>query len=501
MSAPTVDGQTMRPTAQVRLAEQVRVAVIFAGQQTDVTLPANSPVAAVVEALIPLLQSQREASGSAAAVTSGRVSLTRINGETLDRSQSLAQQQVLDGELLVLEITDAEVAFTPIIENASSAVAKFNSQRFSAVTAHTAVVFAAVTAAVATVVVTVLVGNVWRLDRRSGADWTLLAAGIEAGLAALLAGAGALIWWRRRDSVVPTALWLSALLAAPAAAFMSTPGPVGAAHVAWTAVTAAVIAVVLWQLTPVPAGVMAFVTLVGAAVAVLAFLRLLVGIEMVYLWAGTLAVALFVLTNAQGFAGRMAGIPLPPFPTVTGKLLFDDAEEIATEALVAAEHQGTPSVEELVDGAAAANTYLTAIVAACSVFFVAGAVGVVTPWQGRWWLATVFVGIVSIVLVLRGRALTDRVQAIIIVSTGLTMATAVAVKYALTSDVTAMSLAVAAGVAGLAVLGLTIAAVVPPRAFSPTFRKAIETTEYVLVVAVLPLALWLCNIYHLARNH
>ena len=60
MSAPTVDGQTMRPTAQVRLAEQVRVAVIFAGQQTDVTLPANSPVAAVVEALIPLLQSQRE---------------------------------------------------------------------------------------------------------------------------------------------------------------------------------------------------------------------------------------------------------------------------------------------------------------------------------------------------------------------------------------------------------------------------------------------------------
>ena len=37
----------VRPAAQIRLAEQVRVAVIFAGQQHDVTLPANAPVAAL----------------------------------------------------------------------------------------------------------------------------------------------------------------------------------------------------------------------------------------------------------------------------------------------------------------------------------------------------------------------------------------------------------------------------------------------------------------------
>jgi type VII secretion integral membrane protein EccD len=501
MSAPTVDGQSMRPAAEVKLSEQVRVAVIFAGQQTDVTVPANSPVAAVVEALIPLLASQRENIGGEAAVTAGRVSFTRINGEVLDRAQTLAQQQVLDGELLVLEVNDAEVGFTPIIENASSAVAMLNFQRFSAVTAATAVVFSAVAVAVATVVVTVLLGNVWRLQRAGGHDPAIVAAVIEAGLAVVLLAAGTLIWWRRRQPVVPVALWCSALLAAPAAAVMATPGPVGAAQVAWAAVTAAGLAVVLWQLTPVPRGVMAFVALVGGAAAILAFLRLLAHIEMTYLWVGTLAVAVFVLTNAQSIAGRMAGIPLPPFPTVTGKLLFDDAEEIAAEALTAAEHEGTPSMTQLVAGAAAANTYLSALVASCSVFFLLAAVELVRPHQGRWWLATVYVGILAIILVLRGRALTDRAQAIVIVATGLAMATGVAVKYALLSTQPWVSLAAAAVVALLGVSGLVVAAAVPPRVFSPTFRKVVEFIEYPLVVAVLPLALWLCNIYHLARNH
>ena len=501
MSAPTVDGQTMRPAAGVKLGEQVRVAVIFAGEQHDLTLPANSPVAAVVEAVILLLQNRLEGSGGAAAVSPGLLSLTRINGETLDRSLTLAQQDVSDGDLLVLEVIDAAVAFTPIIENASSAVAMINYKRFSAVTAETAVAFSAVAAGVATVVSTLLIGNVWRLQRAGGHTWAVLPAVVEAVLAALLLLAGALVWWRRRQPVVPTALWLSALVAAAAAAFMGTPGPVGAAQAAWTAVTAAVLAVVLWQLTPVPRGLMAFVVLVGGGVAVLGFLRLLAHIEITYLWVGTLAVALFVLTNAQSIAGRMAGIPLPPFPTVTGKLLFDDAEEFAAEALAAAEHEGTPSMAELVEGAAAANGYLTSVVAACSVFFIVGAAELVTPLRGRWWLVLLYVGILSVMLVLRGRALTDRAQAILIVATGLSMATAVAVKYALASHQPWISLAVAAGVALLGVAGLVVAAVVPPRAFSPTFRKVVEFVEYPLVVAVLPLALWLCNIYHLARNH
>jgi type VII secretion integral membrane protein EccD len=246
---------------------------------------------------------------------------------------------------------------------------------------------------------------------------------------------------------------------------------------------------------------MAFVTVTGSEIALLALIRLLWSVRTEYLWVGVLAVALVVLTNAQGFAGRMAGIPLPPFPTVTGKILFDDADDIAAEALAAAEHRGTPSVAELVEGAATANSYLTALVASTAVFFLAGTVAMITPGQGRWWLQLVFVAALAMILVLRGRAFTDRIQAVIVVATALLMPTAVAVKYALAEHNTVLSLAVAAGVLTLGASAMVIAAVVPAHVFSPMFRKAVEWAEYALVVAVLPMALWLCNVYYLARNH
>jgi ESX secretion system protein EccD len=497
----TISGQLgVRPVGQVRLADQVRVAAIFAGQQHDVTLPANSPVAAVVEALIQVLQERRESAG-AAAVTSGLVSLARINGETLDRGQTLAQQGVIDGDLLVLEVTDSEVGFTPVVESASSAVALANAKRFSAVTERTAMVFAAATTAATTLVALVVIGDVWRLNVASGNDWNLLPAVLAAGLAVLLLSAAWLIWWLRGEATVACALWLSALLATPAAAAMATPGRAGSAHLLWAAVTVTVLAVLLWRLTPVPRGLMAWVTLTGSATALLALVRLLWSVPTEYLWVGVLAAGLVVLTNAQGFAGRMAGIPLPPFPTVTGKVLFDDADDIAAEALAAAEHSGTPSVAVLVDGAGAANTYLTALVTFASMFFVTGAVVVITPGQGRWWLQLVFVSALAALLVLRGRAFTDRTQAVIVVATGLLMPTAAAVKYALAEHNTILSLVVAAGVLALGVSALMIAAVVPAHVFSPVFRKIVEWAEYALVVAVLPMALWLCNVYYLARYH
>ena len=73
---------------------------------------------------------------------------------------SFAQQGVRDGELLVLDIIDAEVEFTPIFESPSSAVAVLNQQQYSVVTAETArrvagvVVGAAVAAVTALVIVT-----------------------------------------------------------------------------------------------------------------------------------------------------------------------------------------------------------------------------------------------------------------------------------------------------------------------------------------------------------
>jgi hypothetical protein len=122
------------------------------------------------------------------------------------------------------------------------------------------------------------------------------------------------------------------------------------------------------------------------------------------------------------------------------------------------------------------------------------------PGHGRWWLSTGYVLIVAAILVLGGRSFADRLQAIIVVATALVMTTLVAVKYAVWWHSPTMCLAAGAAILALGIMGLVIAAVVPRHVFSPLFRKLIEWAEYTLIVLVPPAAVWLLNLYYLARN-
>ena len=84
--------------------------------------------------------------------------------------------------------------------------------------------------------------------------------------------------------------------------------------------------------------------------------------------------------------------------------------------------------------------------------------------------------------------------------TGLAMYAAAAVKYTLVWDSAAVSYWVAGLILGLGALGLIIAATVPRHSFSPVFRKVVEWLEYLLVVLVPVLAVWLLNVFTLVRN-
>lgn len=497
------------PARLVRLAEQVSVAVLFRGRQHDVTLPAGSPVAAVVDALVRRLQVGEDSGDDGlrnpdeqGMISPGLVTLTHIDGRPLNRTQSLNQQGVVDGDLLVLEVIDAEVEFTPVIESPSSAVAVLNKARTPVVTAATARLVAGIIVATTVTVMTALLLLAWSRHRAAGEDWNLTPTAASAGVGLLLLIAGALVWRQQQDTVTANALWLpGALIACPAAALMAAPGSVGPWHITFAAVVAVVLAGLLWRLTPAPRGAMAVVVIVGAGLAALAVIHALTGATVQNMSVTVMVLALFVLTGAPKLAARMAGIPVPPFPTVTGKDTFDNADAIAQEALVAAEHHGTPSVEDLRRGAAAANVYLSALLIAVAIFFVGASVFVVEPGQGRWWLATVFVGLLATILLLRGRAFAARGQAITVVTAAVLMVMVTTVKYALawpTSPVAAYLAAAVILAVGLA--GMGAAAVVPKRVFSPVFRKVVEWFEYLLIVAVPPIAVWLLNLLALARN-
>lgn len=499
----TVSEQTgTRSVAQVRLREQVRVAVLFAGRQTDLVLPATEVVATVVaEVLTQVLGDGEElrSPDQDDLIKPGAVVLKRVGGAALTRGQSLREQGVTDGSLLVLDIDDAQVSFTEVVENASSAIAHLNAQRFKSVTPQTATTVAAVTAGAAAVLVSGLLLWVWHLQHAAGVYWPLIPPIAAGAMAVVLLFGGAAAWWRQHMTSIANGLWAGALVATAVAGYTAVPGPPGPWNIVLAAGLTAVVAVALWALSPASSAVLAWLTLACSGAAVLGLLHA-VGVRMPYLWVGTLVVALVVLKKVESFSGLLARVPMPSFPTITGKLAFDDAEDIAAKALVAAETEGTPSVAELDRAAAAANGYLQAIVAAVCPFFILGAAGAVTPGQGRWVLATGFVLGIAAILVLGARALDDRAAAVTVVGTALAMAAAVDLKYALTSHDPTVSVIMAGLVVALGLAALVIAAVVPRRAFSAPFRKIVEWTEYGLIALVFPIALWLLNVYFLART-
>lgn len=492
-----------KPSAHVRLREQVRVAVLFDGRQTDLVLPATEVVATVVgEALRQVTADQGEdirPRDDNDQINPGKVVLKRVGGSALARGQSLREQGVTDGALLWLDVEDAEVSFTPVIENASSAIADMNARRFKSVTAKTATTVAAVTAGLGAALVTALLVRVWALAHTAGVDWPVVPPVACGAIAVLLVAGGAIAWWRQHLTVVANGLWAGALVAAGAAGYTAVPGHPGPWNVVFAAALTGVLAVALWALGPAPAAMLSWLTIVSLGAAGIGLLHA-VGIQMIYLWTGALVVALYVLKNADTLSAMLARVPMPSFPTITGKLTFDDADEMASEALVAAETEGTPSVEELSRAQISANGYLQAIVAAVAPFFVLGAAGAVSPGQGRWIWSTVFVLGIALILVLGGRALDDRAAAVTVVGTALVMSGALGLKYALSSHNSAVSLIVAGLVAALGLSALVVAAVVPRRQFSAPLRKGIEWFEYVLTFLVWPVLLLLLNVYDLVRN-
>jgi type VII secretion integral membrane protein EccD len=495
----------VRASARVRLREQVRVAVLFNGRQTDMALPATEAVATVAaDVLRELLEPDEalRARDGRDIITAGTVVLKRVGGTPLNRGQSLAEQGILDGDLLILDVDDAQVSFTPVIENASSAIAQFNAARFSSVTAQTAVTVAAVIAALGVVVAVALLVNAWRLDLAAATRWpwpALVPAAAAGVLAAVLLVGGAVVWWRRQVAVVANGLWVGAVIAGSAAAFMTAPGTPDAWHTVFAAAAAAALAMLLWRLSRAPRGPLAWLTLVAGGVFAIALLHA-IGVAMTYVCIGALFVALLVLKSAEALAQVLALVPMPPFPTVTGKMMFDNAEEIAAEALVAAEVEGTPSVGQLQRSATAANTYQLAVVAATSPFFILGAAGALTTGHGRWWLTTVYVLMLAAILVFRGRSFDDRATAVTVVATAFAMSTALGLKYAVSFHDARMSLLIAGLVLALGLAALVVAAVVPQRVFSAPFRKAVEWVDYLLQFLTAPIVFWLLNLYFLTRN-
>lgn len=502
--AVTEAPERFRKADKYKQAETVRVAVIFFGLQTDLVLPTDVSVASVIQAMLPVLQERREALGlEPAAVEADEhggkaLSLIKLDGQPLDREQTLAACGVVTSDLLVLQVTNIEVITAPVVENVSSAVALENQRKHKAVEPEDAQRFAAVTLVVAAVAIGGLLVRAWQLQLASGAPYFVPGA-VAAGLAALLVVSGLLMSWRG-PGTVSVATLLAAFPLIAVAGFTLVPSTAGAAHVLLAAASVFVFALGLWWVGAVPRGVALALVACSAGIGVLAFVRLIWHVPIEYLAVATLALSTWLLHKAKDSAWMLAPLPLPDFPTATGQLAWDSAEDLAEDALVAAETNGTPTREQIVDGAAAANTNLIALVTSYVGFIVASAIVVADPRAGRWAWQLALIAVVTGAMVLGGRMFTGRTQSMLVVAGALAIVAGVGIRYSVESGHSWMSMAVAGAIFGLGVLGLVLVAVVPNRKFSAPVKRVVEMIEYLLLAAIVPLAVYLLNLLTLGIN-
>ena len=503
----SLDGKRSAPAAAV--PEQIRVCIHVGNYFVDTSLAAHAPLSVVMEGLVPFLVDTLRAEGLAVDFDAHAVySLAVEGGMPFARTLTLSEAGVLDGaRLLLREVRSTEV-FKPIIEDGSDALAEFNSVKFPAFSYTTAHVVGLIAAAAGGGLLAALFIAGWWST--SGLLWWLpLALALTVATAA-----GAAVAQRRRDAApVSYARGIAAVLLAFGAGWVAVPPADGiAGH--WTAANllagvfaaGAISLLVLW-LTGVGTTVHTAIIALAAAATVVAALRTFTGLDARQLGIGALLVGMILITAAPALALWMARVRPPSLPVPGEDIdrnelddaamtveVFDDTDDVRTVAL--SEDEDT----QLERRSRVANKFLTGLFVAAVAIVAIGGIVAVQPRTHYFGGELAIAIIAAAVLVLRGRSLTDRVQAItffvgaFVLLTGFTLVTVFGTDspvVAVAVIVTVLAVVIAAAAAGLLLPGIKM---------SPITLRRIEQLEFLLILSIAPLAFWVIGAYSALRN-
>lgn len=501
------NGRPPAPAAAV--PEQIRVCIHVGNYFVDTSLAAHAPLSVVMEGLVPFLVDTLRSEGLAVDFDPHAVySLAVEGGMPFARTLTLSEAGVLDGaRLLLREVRSTEV-FKPIIEDGSDALAEFNSVKFPAFSDTTAHVVGLLAAAAGGGLLTALsIAGWWSTP---GLLWWLpLALALT-----LVAAAGASVAQRRRAAApVSYALGIAAVLLAFGAGWVAVPPADGiAGH--WTAANllagvfaaGAISLLVLW-LTGVGTTVHTAIIALASAATVAAALRTFTGLDARQLGIGALLVGMILITAAPALALWMARVRPPSLPVPGEDIdrnelddaamtveVFDDTDDVRTVAL--SDDEDT----QLERRSRVANKFLTGLFVAAVAIVVLGGIVAVQPGTHYFGGELAIAIIATAVLVLRGRSLTDRVQAMtffvgaFVLLAGFTVVTVLGAGSpvaAVAVIVTVLVVVIAASAAGL---------LLPGTKMSPITLRRIEQLEFLLILSIAPLAFWVIGAYSALRN-
>lgn len=473
-----------------------------AGVQIGVLLDANAPVSVMTEPLLKVVNSRLRELGETPleATGRGRWALCLVDGSPLRATQSLTEQDVYDGDRLWIRFIQDTEHRSQVIEHISTAVAANLSKRFAAIDPAAAVqVGASMVAAGVTAASGLLLWYRWHHN-----SW--LPTAYSAVIAAVVLGVSLMLLMRARtdqDRRIADIMLLSGLAPLTVAAAAAPPGGVGSPHAVLGFGVLTIAAMLAVRFTGRRLGLYTALITVSVVAAIAALARMVAMTGPVTLLTSVVLLSVLVYHTAPALSRRLAGIRLPVFPSATSRWVFEARPDLPTTVVRSDGGppvlEGPASVRDVLVQAERARSFLTGLLIGLGVLMVVSLTALSDPHTGQRWLPLLLAGFSAGFLMLRGRSYVDRWQAITLAVTAVLIVGAVVVRYAL---VLQSPLAVSISAAILVLLpaaGLTSAAVVPNTIYSPLFRKFVEWIEYLCLMPIFPLALWLMNVYAAIR--
>ncbi|MET8650213.1 type VII secretion integral membrane protein EccD [Nocardia aurea] len=475
--------------------ELCRVSVIGGNTQLDLGLPATIPIAAFITDLVELIESrnpdltERE---EGAPLRTSHWTLAKIGRDPIPPDQNLTAAEVFDGELLVLRSVTAKES-PALFDDVIDAVSKLTTDTFRNWSARAAGWMGVALALVSSLAAVGLL----IAAKQDGASWAIGFVALGPGIAGLAAAAIAMRRYRARMPAV--ALSLYGVLLCAAAALLFVPNGIGSPHLMFAAVAALVAAVAGYSATGVGATLTSATVMTVLFGGVAALVRMVWDIDASKIAAGVLVAALIMIAMAPRLAVAAARLPVPPVPTAGAAIDPADHEPRPTiEDIGAIGATALPSAAGLELRAKVANEYQSGVIIGSAVAAVLSSVLVADPFGAARWQDITLGLVIAVILSLRGRAFADLTQSATLIGAGAVALLAVLVTVALGHPswlvpMAGILLVIAASMVAFGVIG-------PHTEMSPVTRRAGEIFEYLLIVTVIPLVLWVMDLYSAARN-
>ena len=480
------------------------VAVVCGEHLVSQVYPASVPVEMFLDDIVELLSDDLKRRGAPALDTETAYELQRANGTRLDATRTLDELGVEDGTTLVLVAAQSGESFEPQYESLSTGLARAGKELFAPVTTRTATMTALAILGLSLTVALVLAVR----TRLHNDSWVTAAAVLALGATAAL---GAVAMRRLRPERWQLAEGLAWLAIPPLAIGLAgaAPGRVGSAHLFIAALAAGVM---MYRLVAVSGR---YVTAAAIAETLCAISGLVAAVRMWQpvapqrLGMCTLIGLLILLSTAPTFALRAARIRPPHFGSITGRDLFNRGDGIPVDAVSPVDddledepsNDATPRGAVIAEAARRANSVLTGVCVAAAIVLPIAVWTTLMPGEPKATGAAILAMLLAVIFISRGRAFTDRRQAVALVCGAAAALCSGVARYVLHSPpdsvVTLLSgMLVLALFAGT---GLVAALLVPVTRFTPLVRMVAEWAELVAIVAALPLAAWVGGLFTWVR--